>query len=62
MIISTLFPKWLTLRFAQPRPRRILNPQLKVRQVLPTLPKGKRTVPRLQDDNGPAGYRIQWRL
>ena len=61
MTISILFPRWLARRFARPRPGQKVRPHLKIRQVLPTLPKNKRTFARFQDDNSPAGGRIQWR-
>ena len=61
MTIITYFPKWLARRFARQRPNRAIRPQLKQRQILPTLP-GKQSAPaRFQDDDSPPGYRIQWR-
>jgi hypothetical protein len=35
---------------------------MKVRQVLPTLPKSQQSVPRFQDDDSPPGYKIRWHL
>jgi hypothetical protein len=60
MTINLLLPKWLARKFARPRPRAGTRSHLKVRQVLPTLPKSKPGSVRFQDDNRPPGYRIQW--
>jgi hypothetical protein len=42
MIINLLLPKWLARKFARPRARTALRPELKRRQILPTLPEQKR--------------------
>jgi hypothetical protein len=42
MIINLPLPKWLARKFARPRPRAALRPELKRRQILPTLPEQKR--------------------
>jgi len=62
MTINLLLPKWLARRFAKPRPGRATAAALKQRQVLPTLPNREQNPVRLQDDDSPPGYRIQWRL
>jgi hypothetical protein len=62
MTINLRLPKWLTRRFARPRPKQPAQPHLKQRQLLPTLPYHQRPPPpRFQDDDSPPGYRIQWR-
>ena len=61
MTINTYLPKWLARRFARPRPRPAIRPQMKMRQILPTLPKSRRSSARFQDDASPEGRLIQWR-
>jgi hypothetical protein len=61
MTINFLLPKWLARKFARPRPPAVPRSHLKVRQVLPMLPKTKPGSVRFQDDDSPPGYRIQWR-
>jgi hypothetical protein len=61
MTINLLLPKWLARKFARPKPQAAIRPHLKVRQILPTLPTNQRSPARFQDDNSPAGFRIQWR-
>jgi hypothetical protein len=62
MTIKLQLPKWLATKFAKRQPPTVARAQLKQRQVLPTLPKNQPNVTRLQDDDSPPGYRIQWRL
>ena len=64
MTIVQYIPQWLRPRLQKPAPA---PPQAKTLskkdwQVLPTLPTRKRPPIRFQDDDSPAGYRIQWRL
>jgi hypothetical protein len=42
MIINLPFPKWLARKLARLRPQAVIRPQLKRRQILPTLPEQKR--------------------
>jgi len=62
MILNLLTNKLLARKSAKARagPQARLRPQLKQRQLLPTLPKAKLNPPRFQDDNSPAGFRIKW--
>jgi hypothetical protein len=64
MTITQYFPQWLRGRFQKPVPQnvKVKARGKKDRQVLPTLPDLKRAQVRLQDDDSPPGYRIQWRL
>lgn len=43
MTLSQYLPPWLVRRLAKPRPRRITCPQMKRRQLLPTLPKARKS-------------------
>jgi hypothetical protein len=43
MTLSQYLPPWLVRRLTKPRPRRITNPQMKRRQILPTLPKARKS-------------------
>lgn len=61
MILNGFIPKWLARRLARSRSFGKVRSQMKVRQTLPTLPEGRPASKRFQDDDSPAGYRIQWR-
>jgi hypothetical protein len=61
MTIKLPLPKWLPRRFAKPIPRAVTRARLKERQLLRTLPNDAPKHARLQDDDSPPGYRIQWR-
>ena len=43
MTISQYLPPWLVRRLTKPRPRKFARPQMKRRQILPTLPKTRKT-------------------
>jgi len=62
MTITNYLPQWLARRLTVLRRRRVANAGMKKRQALPTLPKTERANHRFQDDDSPAGHRIQWRL
>ncbi len=55
-------PKWLRGRLQKPTPPKSKTVSKKDRQVLPTLPNPQRPPVRLQDDDGPARFRIYWRM
>ena len=62
MTIAQCLPRWLRSRLPRPVPQKLTTVNKKDRQVLPTLPKPERLPIRWQDDDSPAGCRIQWRL
>jgi hypothetical protein len=62
MNFTILLPKWLVQKLARPKPPLAAPPDLKQRQLLPTLPKADLRTARFQDDDSPPGHRIQWRL
>ena len=62
MIIAQYIPQWLRSRLQKPAPQKARVRTKKERQILPTMPNLKRPPIRLQDDDSPPGYRIQWRL
>jgi hypothetical protein len=43
MTLSQYLPPWLVRRLVKPRPRKIACPQMKRRQILPTLPKARKS-------------------
>ena len=59
MTITQYVPRWLRVRLRKPAPQITKPINKKERQILPTLPRTDSV--RLQDDNSPPGYRIQWR-
>jgi len=61
MTLNFLLPAWLMRKFIRAGPAVATRPALKQRQLLPTLPLKRATNVSFQDDNSPAGYRLQWR-
>jgi hypothetical protein len=62
MTITQYLPQWLRSRLQKPIPQKPTTANKKDRQVLATMPKPERPPIRMQDDDSPAGHRIQWRL
>jgi hypothetical protein len=62
MTITQYVPQWLRVRFQKPAPQKAQPINKKEKQILPTLPKAPSPPVKLQDDDSPPGFRIQWRL
>ena len=62
MTIAQYLPQWLWSRVQKPDPQKARILSKKDRQILPTLPTPQRHPMRSQDDDGPPGYPIYWRM
>jgi len=62
MTITQFLPQWLRSRWQKPAPQKARTPSKRDRQVLPTVQKTPRPPAQVEDDLGPARFRIYWRM
>jgi hypothetical protein len=62
MTIAQYLPQWLWSRWQKPAPQKARILSKKDWQILPTLPRPQRPATRFEDDAGPPGYPIYWRM
>ncbi len=62
MTIEAFLPQWVRVRLRKPRPSPAKSLSKKEHQVLPTVELPAQPPVRLQDDDSPPGFRINWRM
>ena len=62
MTIAQYLPQWLWSRWQKPAPQKARILSKKDRQVLSTVQKAPHPPVQVEDDFGPARFRIYWRM